>query len=115
MIESGAVKALELLLAKTFKEVIKIGDESLSQMRLKAKDDPSIKARYLKVSGVMSQALLYLEIFGTITSYLFFDSYRFEPICEAVSSQKTFIKLLLALLMDYSKLLTLQKQVNKQR
>jgi hypothetical protein len=103
------------LLAKTFKEVIKIGDESLSQMRLKAKDDPSIKARYLKVSGVMSQALLYLEIFGTITSYLFFDSYRFEPICEAVSSQKTFIKLLLALLMDYSKLLTLQRQVNKQR
>lgn len=102
--EAGSWKALELLIAKVFRETSKLKEESLSTLKAKAKEDSTAKALYLKVGKVLRQALLYLEIFGSIVSYLCFDSYRFEDLLNQVAGSKTFIKLLLALLLDYTKL-----------
>ena len=66
-----------------------------------------------RIFHVLNQALVFLEIFGSIIDYLCFDSYKFESVIENYASQKSLIKVILSLLMDYTKLKTLQNQLKK--
>lgn len=66
-----------------------------------------------RIFHVLNQALVYLEIFGSIIDYLCFDSYKFESVIDNYASQKSLIKVILSLVMDYTKLKTLQNQLKK--
>ena len=66
-----------------------------------------------RIFHVLNQALVYLEIFGSIIDYLCFDSYKFESVIDNYASQKSLIKVILSLLMDYTKLKTLQNQLKE--
>jgi hypothetical protein len=45
-----------------------------------------------------------VDIMGGVLDYLCFDSYKSEPFIEVYSQQRTLVKLIIALLGDYSKI-----------
>jgi hypothetical protein len=103
----SVTKAFDLLLGKVFKELMKISDDYLSIIDSKVNKGDLDPTKAKNASKVIYQALTYVEIFGQLLDYLCFDSYKFEYIIEQFSHQRSLLKILMSLLMDYTKVKSL--------
>eukprot|EP00347_Sterkiella_histriomuscorum_P022045 403331879 len=109
--EIDLARSLEFLLAKIFKEVLKISDDFIQQIEAKSTgtDQDFKSSNWIK--SVIFSSLQFLSIFGHLLDYLMFDSYKYDSIIEAFGSQKSIFKLILSLMLESSKIQTLQKQL----
>ena len=109
----NATKTIEVLLGKVFKEMMKISDEFLNMLDSRVTNYELEKQQAKAICKVVYQAIQYVETFGTIMDYLCFDSYKFETIIEQFSQQRSLLKVLMTLLVDYSKIKNLQVTLKK--
>ncbi len=115
-------KSFELLLGKVFKEIMKASDDFLTALdaKVEKKRDSSpstlttnVPTVVTQIYQVLYQSLLYIDIFGNLLDYLCFDSYKFETIIENFAYQKSLLKIIMSLLMDFTKIKALQDGVQK--
>ncbi|CDW82063.1 UNKNOWN [Stylonychia lemnae] len=104
-------KDLQILLGKVFKEVLKIGDDFLSQVEVKVQQSDQNELGANLMRKVTYNCLQFISIFGHLLDYLVYDSYKLENALETFSKSKSLMKLVLSLMLEAQKIQTIQRQL----